>query len=204
MDILLAFVNVSSNKHHYGDSLISFTNGYIRIISVFFIQNNYYDNVINFQSSMLYVRDYNEFSNNYARHIIKPQGNSFILIDYFATINISHNVVYKDFKQVINFDRHATPICPLQVYTGNSKLNHLHFNAVNCTLPLSSNMEMISKILPTDIISYMNSKCKWLEGTFYQKINANVSIAYHKIIRWNNTFVNKTVKRLVPLSVCPC
>ena len=48
----------------------------------------------------------------------------------------------------------------------------------------------------------MNNKCKWLEGTFYQKINADVSIAYH--IRWNNTIVNETVKRLVPLSVCPC
>ena len=50
----------------------------------------------------------------------------------------------------------------------------------------------------------MNNKCKWLEDTFYQKINANVSIAFHKIVRWNNTIINETVKRLIPLSVCPC
>ena len=200
---MLGFVNVSSNKHHH-DNLISITNGYLRIKSLLFIQNGYYDNVLNFQSSILYVQKYNEISSNYARHIIKAQGNSFIFIHYLAIINISHNVVYKVFKQINNFEGYATPICPLQVSITEAKLNNLHFNKVNRTLLLSKNMEMISKILPTDIISYMNNKCKWLEGTFYQKINANVSIAYHKIVRWNNTFVNKTVKRLISLSVCPC
>ena len=198
--IVLAFINVSSNKHHYGENFISITNGYIRIRDLFFIQNGYYDSVFNFQSSKLYVQKYYEISSNYARHIIKAQGSSFILIHYLATINISHNVVYK----VFNFERHATPICPFQVSIGNTRLNNLYFSAVNCTLLLSKNMEMISRILPTDLISYMNNKCKWLEGTFYQKINANVSIAYHNIVRWNNTFVNETVKRLIPLSVCPC
>ena len=202
--VSLVFVNVSSNKHHYGDNLISITNGYLRIRAFFFIQNGYYDNVIIFHPSMLYVRDYSEISSNYARHIIKAQDNSFMFIHYLATINISQNVVYKVFKQVSNFERHTTPIYPFQISIGKLKLNNLHSNAVNCTLLLSKNMEMISKILPTDTISYMNNKCKWLEGTFYQKINANVSIVYHKIVRWNNTFVNETVKRLIPLSVCPC
>ena len=198
--VLLDFINVSSNEHHYGDNFISITNGFIRVRSLLFIQNGYYDNVLNFQSSILYVMNYNEISSNYARYIIKSQDSSVILMHYLATINISHNVVYK----VFNFERHATPICPFQVSIGNTRLNKLHFNAVNCTLLLSKNVEMISRILPTDIISYMNNKCKWLEGTFYQKINANVSIAYHKIVRWNNIFVNETVKRLIPLSVCPC
>ena len=202
--ILLVFVNVSSNKHHYGNNLISITNGCLRIRSLFFIQNGYYDNLLNFQSSILYVKDYNEISSNYARHIIKAQGNSFILMNYLATINISYNVVYKVFKQVINFERHSTPICPLQIIISESELNDLHFSAVKYTLLLSNNMEMISRILPTDIISYMNNKCKWLEGTFYQNINANESIVFHEIVRWNNTFVNETVNRIVPLSVCPC
>ena len=176
---MLAVVHVHSNKHHYGDNLISVTNGYLCIKFLFLIQNGYYDNVFNFQSSKLYVMDYNEISSNYARHVIKAQGNSFIFIHYLATINISHNIVYKVFKQINNFERHSTPTCPLQVYITESDLNNLHFNAVKCTLLVSNNMEMISRILPTDIISYVNNKCKWLEGTFYQKINANVSIAYH-------------------------
>ena len=77
--ILLVLVHVSSNKHHYGENLISITNGCLRIRFLFFIQNGYYDNVLNFQSSILYVRDYSEISSNYARQIIKAQGNSFIL-----------------------------------------------------------------------------------------------------------------------------
>ena len=198
--ILLAFVNVSSNKHHYGDNLISITNGYLRIISFIFIQNGYYGNVLNFQTSMLYVTDYIEMSSNYARHIIKAQGNSYIYIYYLTTINISHNVLYK----VFNFERHATPICPIQVSIDRLILNKLQFDEVKCTLLLSNNMEMISKILPTDFISYMNNKCKWIEGSFYQKIDTNVSIAYNMVVRQNNTFVNETVKRLIPLSVCPC
>ena len=202
--ILLVRVNVSSNKHHYGDDLISIANGCLRLKLLLFIHNGYYDNVLNFQSSIINVQNYNEISSNYARHIIKAQGNSFIFIHYLATINISHNIVYKVFKQVRNFERHTTPICPFQVSIDMLILNTLQFNAVKRTLLLSNNMEMISRILPTDIISYINNKCKWLEGTFYQKINANVSIAYNKIIRWNNTFVNETVKRLIPLSVCPC
>ena len=56
---------------------------------------------------------------------------------------------------------------------------------------------MISKTLPTEIILYdVNNKCDWLEDTcnIFQKININVLNAYHKIIRLNNTFVNKTAK----------
>ena len=64
-------------------------------------------------------------------------------------------------------------------------------------------MEMISKTLSTQIISYAN-KCKWLDSNMLLNFNINASIAYHKIIRWNNTFINKTTKRLVPLSICPC
>ena len=42
-------------------------------------------------------------------------------------------------------------------------------------------------------------------GYDFSSFNVNVSIVYHKIvIALNNTFVNKTTKRFVPLSVCPC
>ena len=65
-------------------------------------------------------------------------------------------------------------------------------------------MEMVSKVLPTEITSYANNKCIWLEGSIFQRINVTVNVAYNRIIRANNTFVNKTTKRLIPLSVCPC
>ena len=55
------------------------------------------------------------------------------------------------------------------------------------------------------IINYQcRITCNWLQGTIFLNININVSIAYNKIIRSSNTFVTKTTKRLVPLTVCPC
>ena len=136
-------------------------------------------------------------------HIMKAQRNSFLYMDNFAIANISHNVVYKIIIFVSTFEKHAMPICPLQVYGRVDQKSFL--DAVKCTLLLSYNMEMVSKILPSEIVSYINNDCDWLGHTLFQKVNADVHIAYHNIImRMNNTFVNITTKRLIPLSVCPC
>ena len=201
--VSLTSVNVSSNENHHVGDLILIVNGLLRFHCVFFKQNDYYDNIVYLQSSLLYIEGYNDISSNYARHIIKAQSNSFLFIHYLATANVSHNVVYKVIKLVSSFEKHSTPICPLQVY--NSWTLHLAMDVVNCTLLLSYNMEMLSKILPNEIVSYASSKCDWFGRTILQMIKADVQIVYHKIIiRVNNTFVNKTTQRLVPLSVCPC
>ena len=209
--VVLYFVNVSSNEHHCGDSLMFVANGHLRIQSVFLHQNGYYENIFNLQSSLLILRKpYSEISSNYARHIIKTQSSSFIFMHRAAVVNVSHNVVYKIIKQLNIFKKHATPICPLQVFssiyvnTGYYSQNSWFIDIIDCTLMFSNNVEMISKILPTDVTSYMN-KCRWLEDSIFQKVNANASIVYHKIITLlNNTFASETTKRLVPLSVCPC
>ena len=202
--ISLKSVNVSSNEYHHTDSLILIVNGFLYFYSVFFNQNGYYENIVYLQFSFLYIKYYNEISSNYTRHIMKAQSNSFLYMDNFATANISHNVVYKVIKFVGTFEKHAMPICPLQVY-GRVAHNSFHLDAVKCTLLLSYNMEMISKILPSEIVSYVDNDCDWLGHTTFQKINANVHLAYHKIIiRMNNTYVKKTTKRSIPLSICPC
>ena len=203
--ISLSSVNVSSNEYHHIENLILIVNGLLYFRSVFLNQNHHYDNIVYLQSSILHIKDYNEISSNYARHII-TQSNSFLYMYYFATMNISHNAVYKVIKFVGTFEKHAMPICPLQIYSSIDTLQKsFDLDVVNCTLLLSNNIEMIPKVLSTEIISYLNTDCDWLGHTILQKINANVLIAYHKIIiSVNNTFVNKTTKRLVPLSVCPC
>ena len=204
--ISLTSVIISSNEYHHIDNLISVVNGLLYFRSVFFSQNHYYDNIVYLQSSMLYIRGHNEISSNRARHIIKAKSNSFIYMFSSATANVSHNIVYKVLKFTNIFQKHSIPICPIQVYT-NIDIFQKTFNmdTMNCTLLLSNNIEMISKTLPTEIISYVNDKCDWLGHTILQKINVNVQIAYHKIIiRKNNTIVKKTTKRLVPLSICPC
>ena len=200
--ISLSFVNVSYNEH-YIDNLISIANVFLFFNSIFFNQNGYYDNIVFLQSSMLFLKGNNNISNNYARHIIKAQSNSFLFMHYQATVNISHNVVHKVAKQVSAVEKHTISLCPLQV-SGKITQNHFHLDSVNCTLLLTNNIEMISKILPSEIISFAKNKCEWFEGSIFKKLNVNVLIAYHKIIRSNNTFVNRTAQRLIPLSICPC
>ena len=203
--LILRVVNVFCNEHDDGDSLILITNGRISLYKSVFNQNGYYENIISLQSSMLAFKPYNEISSNYARHIVKAQSSSFLFMNTSTTVNISHNVVYKTTKQVSALEKQAVPICPLQSYDIEHKI--LDINDISCRLLLLHNTEMISKILPTEIISYkyVNKKCTWLKETIFQKMNANVSTIYHKVVKSNNTFVKKTFKkRLIPLSVCPC
>ena len=157
---------------------------------------------------MLVFRRYTEISSNYARHIVKAQSSSFLLMHIFTNVNISNNIVYKTIKQVSFLDKNDVPICPLQSYFTKQKNLYINDSRFSSNLLLLNNTEMISKIIPTEIISYImyvNKKCTWLEDTIFQKMNANVSTIYHKIIKSSNEFVNKTFKkRLIPLSVCPC
>ena len=150
-------------------------NGHLQIQSVFLHQNGYYENIFSAQSSLLiFKKPFSEISSNSARHIIKTQSSSFIFMHHTATVNISYNVVYKFIKQVNIFEKYATPNCPLQVYSKvyvyNSYFsqNSRYLDVIDCMLVLSNNVEMISKTLPTDIISYVNNKCRWLEGTIFQ------------------------------------
>ena len=64
---------------------------------------------------------------------------------------------------------------------------------------------MVSKILPTEIISYVNKSCTWLKGSIFKEMNENVNTVYNKIVKYNNTFVNNSnIESVIPLSVCPC
>ena len=120
---------------------------------------------------MLVFKEYSEISSNYARQVIKAQSSSFVFMYTFAIVNISHNAVYNIIKQVSTSEKHAVPICPLQGHIVINHFEHLQLDAINCTLLLLHNTQMISKILPTDIISYIiNKKCTWLEDTIFQKI----------------------------------
>ena len=200
----LSHVNISNNEHSDGQSLILVTSGIITLNYVYFNQNRYYRDVISLRSSLLLFQRYTEITRNYARHIVKAQSKSFLYIDVFVTVNISYNVVYKTIKLVGTFEKNAVPICPFQGHQFNLYWN-LQLNNISCKLLLLHNTEMISKIFPTEIISYGSKNCTWLKGSAFEKINVNVNTLFNKIIKYSNTFVNKNnIKRGIPLSVCPC
>jgi len=129
---------------------------------------------------------YTEITNNYARHVVKAQSKSFLFIDISVTVNISYNVVYKTIKQVNTFEKNTVPICPLQ---GHQTIQHkdLQLNNISCKLILLHNTEMISKILPTEIISYANKNCTWLKDNVFQKLSVKVNTIYDKILIYSNT-----------------
>ena len=122
------------------------------------------------------------------------------------TVNISHNVVYKTTKLVSDFEENAVPICPLQGYQlVHPNCKYLQLNNISCKFLLLHNTEMISKVLSTELLFYVNNKCTWLKGSIFQKLSIQVNTIYNTIIKYNNTFVNRnTTKRVIPLTVCPC
>ena len=65
---------------------------------------------------------------------------------------------------------------------------------------MMNNVHMISKHLPGEDFSFGN--CAWLAGTAFRKTSAK--LVYKRVLRIINVPVNKTTKRLIPLSVCPC
>ena len=98
----------------------------------------------------------------------------------------------------------VVPVCPLQVYDHDSENDNQidDLREINCTFLLLNNTEMISKFLPREITRFINETCVWLENTLFKKTN-NTAV-YHKIMKFNKIFANKTSERFVPLSVYPC
>ena len=154
---------------------------------------------------MLLFKTYTEITKNYARHVVKAQSKSFLFIDISVIVNISHNVVYKTVKLVSTFEKNAVPICPLQGHRMIDSKN-LRMSNISCKLLLLHNTEMISKSLPTEINSYVNKNCTWLQGSIFESMNVNVNTVYKKIIKYNyNAYLSKNnIKRLIPSSICPC
>ena len=206
--ISLSHVNISSNEHNDGDSLILVTSRILNLLKVIFNQNKYYRTIISLQSSLLLFQTYTEITNNFARHIIMAQSRSFLFIHVFKAINISNNVVYKTIKIVNTFEKNAVPICPFQGYDiQGSKVFQQQLNEVSFKLILLHNTEMISKTLPTEIISVVYKNCTWLKGSLFQEMKTDANtIIYDSILKYdNNTFVSiNTTERVIPLTVCPC
>jgi len=169
--ISLFNINIYSNEHNDGDSLIHVTSGILSLSKVSFNQNKYYRTIISLQSSLLLFQTYTEITNNSARHIIKAQSRSFLFINVFKTVNISHNVVYKTIKIVNTFEKNAVPICPFQGYHTQgfkAMVFHQKLNEVSFKLILH-NTEMISKILSTEIISVVYKIVHGLKEACFKK-----------------------------------
>ena len=201
--IKLINVDVVSNRHNDGDSLISVTNGVLYLVGPFICANNsYYTNIIDLHYSIAVCKSYIAFTGNNARQIVQAKGGSYIIISELTTVNMSRNNVYMAVKQARTFGDDSRPICPVQFhnYRGNIDKDYLSLISILYKVLMLNNVHMISKNLPGDDISFGN--CTWLSGTAFNKRPAES--VYKKVMKIANIPINKTMKRLIPLSVCPC
>ena len=115
---------------------------------------------------------------------------------------MSDNTVYMVAKQARTFRDNTQPICPIQFHNYRGNIDKDHPLAINTLYKvlMINNVHMISKHLPGEDFSFGN--CAWLAGTAFRKTPAKV--VYKQVLRIINAPVNKTTKRLIPLSVCPC
>ena len=203
--IELSNVSVLSNIHTDGESLISVTNGVMYFVSsVKFINNSYYSNLVAFHLSVAVVvsKAYAEFTNNTARQILNAKSSSYFMMEESTIINMSTNTVYVLVKQATTFRDDSRPICPIQFHN-HEEISDKNLSSSITTLYkilMLNNIHMVFKHLPDEDMSFGN--CTWLAGTaFYEKPAQSV---FEKVLNTTHILMNRTTKRLIPLSICPC
>ena len=198
-------VTILSNIHTNGESLISVTNGMVYFMnSVKFINNNYYRNLVGLHVSVAVAvsKAYIEFTSNTARQIINAKSSSYFMMEESTIVNMSANIVYIAVKQVRTFRDDSRPICPVQFHSrGESIDNNPSSDIISSyKILLLNNVHMVSKYLPGEDMSFGN--CTWLAGTaFHEKKAQSV---FEKVLNTTHIQINKTTKRSIPLSICPC
>ena len=200
----ISMFNVFSNRHTDDDSLIFITNGAIRFKGpVLFMNNSYYRNIIELHLSVGILQGSIELTANVARQILKAKSNSYFMLQEHSTVNMSKNTVYIVATQVQQFGVNSWPICPIQFYSLSENIDN--YTLVNLSyyykILMLENLQMISKGVPGKDMSFGN--CKWLAGTAFDNVTLPESV-YQQVMKIKNMLVNKTTKRLIPLSVCQC
>ena len=202
--IQLCNVEIISNKHNDGDSLISVTNGVIYFVGPFQCMNNsYYRSIVELHLSVAVSRGQNiNFTNNIVRQIMEGKSGSYFMMEELSVVDISMNTVYTVVKQVLTFGSDSWPICPIQFHSirGNiDKDQSIRIENLYQAL-MVDNVQMLPQYLPGFNKSFGN--CTWLAGTaFYEKSPKSV---YDKVFQITSILTNRTTKRLIPLSICPC
>ena len=199
--IEVAMVRVFSNRHTDGDSLIFITNGAIHFKGpVIFMNNTYYANIIELHLSVGMLQGSIQLTANVARQILKAKRNSYFMLQENSIVNMSQNTVYIVATQIHSFGVNSRPICPIQFFSFRGNIDKSPTVNLPYKILMLENLHMISRDLPGKDMSFGN--CTWLAGTAFYK--APAKSIYQQVMKITNIHVNKTTKRLIPLSVCQC
>ena len=199
--IIVMATNFSSNTHTGMVSMISSTNGLIKLSDYVTIKNNTYEYIIQLYFSVLRYQGYIEFSSNFARRILRANQGSYYLLKEYTILNITNNLVYSATKSPVVYNEYFQQICYYQFISdrGNLDEEFTRGKTLNYIILLVNNIYTA----PEHQINYLDeSDCTWLPKTAFKSTNS--SDVYHEVVETKILWGNKTVRESVKSSVCLC
>jgi len=174
---------ISSNIHNSG-SLISSTNGHIKLKGVRII-NNTYETIIRLYLSVLIYENYTEFSSNHARFIIQAEEGSYYLLKEYTTVNITMNQVYVSTTTSPVHNERLEQICYYQFISDRGNLDH-EFAVMNYKILFVNNTYTAPQ---QEITNWTSTNCSWLLATaFHSSVASDVydTVVKNGKIFWAN------------------
>ena len=192
--------NISANSHKSLVSMISSTNGRIKVSNLV-ISRNRYENIIILYLSVLMYENYVECSSNFARFIIRAKEVSYYLLKEHSVINITNNLVYASITTAAVYNQHIRQLCYYQFISdrGNLDQEFAKNNTLNYRLLLINN----TYTAPQYEVDFLScNKCSWLpETAFYSSKSCDV---FNKVVETNILWANRTIRESALSMVCPC
>ena len=194
---------IASNNHDNGRNLISAKSGWMKMMGPVVIANNsLYENIAKLHSTGVVFEYDVDISYNVARQLFDS---SYFIIKENTTITASGNTVYTIAKQTaaLSVNSHSVHVCPIQFYSdrvGNLDISQTELELI-FKVKIHNNTHMWSNYLLGECKFFLN--CVWLAGTaFHERTSRHVFKAVLNMS--NNTLINETTTRRIPMSICPC
>ena len=196
--ITMNYIVIASNKLGYKASLISSTNGLLKLSQNIFFKNNTCGNIIRLRLSVLKFKGYNEFTFNQARHILTSREGSYYLLKGITTVNISCNFVHSVLDIHPAYDDNLNKLCYFQFIRDknetddNKTLGNYKIIMINNTYTAPQHY----------LINVSSMDCIWLKGTVFSKTESTIVLS--AVVETKRISANKRIIGKINSSVCPC
>ena len=200
--IVIVATNISSNFHKNGSSIISVTNGLLKLADIVNITNNsYYYGILDLYLSILKFNGSCIILSNIARHILLGREGSYYLLKTNSTVKIMNNTVVSVLSYSTVYNRQLGEVCCFQFLNHGVNLD----SSVMRNETLFYRIEMIKNTYtaPTHLIPKEPFRnCSWLPDTAFQNVEAGV--VFDRIFKLTTLKIDKSNMGIIPSSICTC
>ena len=199
--IMIKATNISSNYHENGSSVISITNGLLKLVDVSITSNSYYFGIIVLHLSILKFDGSCLISSNTARHILAGKEGSYYLLKANSTIEITYNTLLSVFSYSTTvYNHNLNEICSIQFLNDGHNLDDSVTR--NETLPYRIELINNTYTAPIHLTTSHIRKCLWLPSTAFKK--ANASVVFEQIIKVELLKIDKNKIGIIRSDICKC